>query len=240
MRALPLVLLAIVFGCAPAAIDTGPALASCLEDTAVPIVDEDGDGFAADVDCDDEDPSRGAAQPGWYDADGDGYGDPDSPAGCDTEGVVANDGDCDDTDPDIHPESLMYPDMDMDGYGDPYAGVVGCELTYRYTRDNNDCNDVYSSINPGADERCNGRDEDCDGWADEGAEAETWFPDADGDGYGTDNEGLSITACDPEDIVGDKLSWSTLAGDCDDANPNVYPGAPEEWNEGELDCDEST
>jgi hypothetical protein len=48
-----------------------------------------------------------------------------------------------------------------------------------------DCNDGDSGVFPGADERCNGIDEDCDGSVDEDpVDLTTWHLDGDGDCYG--------------------------------------------------------
>ena len=60
-----------------------------------------------------------------------------------------------------------------------------------------DCDDSDPDVHPGALESCNGRDDDCNGVADDG------FPDADADG---------VAVC---------------AGDCDDADASVRPGIPE-------------
>jgi len=48
-----------------------------------------------------------------------------------------------------------------------------------------DCNDENTEVHPGASERCDEADEDCDGRVDEdAADAPSWFPDADADGFG--------------------------------------------------------
>ena len=57
---------------------------------------------------------------------------------------------------------------DADGDGTPSA---------------NDCDDADASVHPGAEEACNGVDDDCDGEIDEGVRT-TFFLDADGDGHG--------------------------------------------------------
>jgi hypothetical protein len=93
-----------------------------------------------------------------------------------------------------------------------------------------DCNDGDASIHPGADERCNEIDDDCDGTADEDAvDAVTSFTDADADGYG---RGPGETAC----VL--PAGRATEDGDCDDANRDVNPGAVEICNDGiDDDCD---
>jgi hypothetical protein len=58
----------------------------------------------------------------------------------------------------------------------------------------------------------------------------TWYPDADGDGFGDSARG--VIACDPPsaDHVPDR-------GDCDEGDPNVNPGADETCNAIDDDCD---
>ena len=74
-----------------------------------------------------------------------------------------------------------------------------------------DCDDGDPSVHPGAEELCNGKDDNCDGKIDEGF-------DADGDGW---------MSC----VLGSK------AADCDDADPLVNPGAQEVCNGKDDDCD---
>jgi MYXO-CTERM domain-containing protein len=116
--------------------------------------DEDGDTFTTcEGDCDDvvpevhpfadetcngrDDDCDGDVDEGftttWYaDADGDGFGDPSTPAtGCSCPiGYVARDGDCDDDDSHVHPGEREYPNgVDADCDGDTGGGVVptdGC------------------------------------------------------------------------------------------------------------------
>ncbi|MCB9665091.1 MAG: PD40 domain-containing protein [Alphaproteobacteria bacterium] len=86
-----------------------------------------------------------------------------------------------------------------------------------------DCDDTNPLVRPGATERCNDADDDCDGLVDV---ASTPFPEAAGvryrdqdvDGFGA--LATAVWACDLQ-VVG----WSDRAGDCDDGNPNVRPDA---------------
>ena len=93
-----------------------------------------------------------------------------------------------------------------------------------------DCADGDADIRPGADERCNGLDDDCDGEIDEDAvDADPWFPDRDGDGFGAEDS--EILACTRPDGTLD------IAGDCDDTTATVNPDRPESCNGRDDDCD---
>ena len=86
-----------------------------------------------------------------------------------------------------------------------------------YTSDE-DCDDGDPAVNPGAEEACDGQDNNCDGATDEGV-LSTWYPDADADGYGV-VEG-AVEACEAPE------GFSALGEDCDDADDRFYPGAAE-------------
>lgn len=67
---------------------------------------------------------------------------------------------------------LAWPDVDGDGYGDdsedpePY-----CELPSGAADRGGDCDDGRDDVSPREVERCNGRDDDCDGTIDDGTDA---------------------------------------------------------------------
>jgi hypothetical protein len=113
-----------------------------------------------------------------------------------------------------------------------------------------DCNDGDAEIHPGADERCNGVDDDCNGIV-PGDE-----DDSDGDGWrvcggdcddaeGAVNPGLAEACdgldndCDPatdELADGDLDGFSICDGDCDDGEPRANPGRPEVCDGVDNDC----
>ena len=177
------------------------------------------------------------------------------------------DGLIDDADPDVTGQSTWYADTDGDGYGDPDAAVLACSQPTNHVADATDCDDGDSAIHPGADERCNGFDDDCDGHVDEG------FPDSDGDGTpdcldedddgdgvldGADCASLDadawqlLTGCLDQDgdgygagsihelCTGESLpaGYVQNADDCDDTDADVHPGAPEVCNSIDDDCDD--
>lgn len=58
-----------------------------------------------------------------------------------------------------------------------------------------DCDDGDPEIRPGAEERCDGVDNDCDGLIDNDAvDPSTWYLDGDGDGFG--DEARSVQGCE--------------------------------------------
>jgi len=108
-------------------------------------------------------------------------------------------------------------DRDGDGHGEP-----------------DDCDDDDPTRHPGVDEACDGIDNNCDGGVDEGVLV-TWWPDADGDGFG-DRTAPRQEACEPpgEDVVDND-------GDCDDTTARRAPDQPEVPCDGlDNDCDEGT
>lgn len=82
-----------------------------------------------------------------------------------------DDEDCDgiiDEGTDAIGSTRFFRDLDGDGHGDPETSVQRCTAGMGYVRDNLDCDDRRSSVNPEAREVCGGLDEDCDGTVDEG------------------------------------------------------------------------
>ncbi|MFH1464685.1 MAG: MopE-related protein [Pseudomonadota bacterium] len=150
-----------------------------------------------------------------FDLDGDGYS---SCAGdCDDHDATILPGAaevCDGVDQDCDGDidegvlSTFYADADADGFGDPASTTEACAAPSGFVADATDCDDADPTVFPGAEEACNGVDDDCDPTTDE-------LTDADGDAYSA--------ICD---------------GDCDDSDPSVFPGADEIWCDGvDSDCD---
>jgi len=92
-----------------------------------------------------------------------------------------------------------------------------------------DCDDLDASVYPGALEVCDGVDNDCDDETDEGVST-TYYADSDGDGFGAEDN--STEACSPPS------GYVPNENDCDDTNGSIHPGAVEECDGIDNDCDE--
>ena len=127
--------------------------------------------------------------------------------------------------------TTWYPDADGDGFGDALAPAMACDALADHVTDGSDCDDADAAVNPAATEMCNGVDDDCDGELDEddADDVQTWYEDADGDGYG--DPAVSEVACaGPAGYVLDGT-------DCDDAEDDTHPGAPDVCGNGvDDDC----
>ena len=181
------------------------SLASCSKD-----VDDDLDGYVASEDCDDTDATVH----------------PNADELCDTK-----DNDCDgDIDEEAVDALTLYADGDGDGYGLTDSTMMACEAMDGYSDRGDDCNDEDSGIYPGANEVCDGADNDCDTEIDEDAtDTVTQYRDEDGDGYGDPNQEASV--CDGTE------GYSANMDDCDDSAETVYPGAPERCDDNMVnDC----
>ena len=144
-----------------------------------------------DNDCDDEIDEEASTWAIDYDGDGYGASNITVTACTQPEGYVDNTDDCDDLSSEIYPgaveicdeidndcddaiddedNSIVYDqtadkwftDQDNDGYGDQTSGYLSCSGQQGSVRDNTDCNDADSTINPDT----------------------FWYADSDGDGYG--------------------------------------------------------
>jgi len=170
-----------------------------------------GDGPNDDAPPQDDDDATEEVDPRLLDADGDGYCE--APVFCHLEHIEP--GDCDDTDVDIHPgadescdlvdndcDEAVDEDFDVDEDG--YFSAEQCDGVYPLL----DCNDFVYFVHPGAPEWCDGTDTDCNGFVDDGL-------DADGDGW---------RVCD-------------APADCDDQDPLVFPGGIETCDGVDENCD---
>ncbi len=100
-----------------------------------------------------------------------------------------------------------------------------------WTLGEGDCDDSNPDIHPGADDICDGIDNDCSGTADDDPNATPveWCTDADHDGYGSSTE--CITSCaQPDDgyILDDS--------DCNDDDRSINPSANETCDDVDENC----
>lgn len=169
-------------------------LAGCIGSTSNPSEDGDGDGFSVDDgDCNDD---NTGIFPGA------------------TERCDGIDSDCDGSDAggDLTGATTFYEDLDGDSFGADDTGVSACESPGDgWTEQPGDCAPDEAARNPGADEVCDGVDNNCSGTADDGLP--DVFADMDGDGFG-----------DPVAIVdGCETGANRVANDedCDDTDADV-------------------
>ena len=196
-------------------------------DTGGDLEDADGDGFTADVDCDDGNPAI-------------------NPAAAEVcDGIDNN---CDDLIDDadsaveLSTGSTWFVDGDGDGFGDDANTVDACELPAGHAAVGGDCDDADEAVNPDATEVCDDLDvdEDCSGAADsddsgvDPATTQTYFPDNDGDGYG-DAAFAGLALCEDPSTADDP--WFTENSDCDDGDAAVNPDATEICDELNVDED---
>jgi hypothetical protein len=151
----------------------------------------------------------------------------------DGDGMTENEGDCDDTDEDTFPGAFEL----INGIDDDCNGLVDDGTTAYdddgdgFSEDAMDCDDTDPSIYPYAAEVCDGVDNDCNGTIDgsDAIDADTWYADLDGDGFG--DWASSTAACeDPDGYISD-------ATDCNDTDPSAFPGATESCDGADNNCD---
>ncbi len=108
---------------------------------------------------------------------------------------------------------LFYDDNDQDGF-------------YNYI----DCDDNNALAFPGGVESCDDIDNDCNGMIDDGLPLNTYYADADSDGFGTSDNIVEICSDNPP------IGFVVNALDCDDASSSVYQDAPELCDGIDNDC----
>ncbi|MEY3212476.1 MAG: hypothetical protein RIT28_2957 [Pseudomonadota bacterium] len=151
------------------------------------------------------------------------------------------DNDCDglldsaDDDVEEGSSATWLPDEDGDGYGDDAGTPVdSCDQPEGYAIVGGDCDTADAAISPGAEELCDGFDNNCDGLTD-GDDPDlsggvfTWYEDLDSDGFG-DDATVTESCAQPDGYV-------SVGGDCDVSDADVSPGATEACDGLDNDCD---
>ncbi len=167
--------------------------------------DADGDGWTAEEDCDDHS----------------NLVHPEAIEQCD-----GLDNDCD-VEVDEGLGRAYWIDADQDGFGTSMSQLA-CNPGPGLVSEQGDCDDADPDVHPGAEELCNGIDDNCDSV---NPQAVTWYADADGDGYGNAAETTSTCEDEPAGLVLNDT-------DCDDGNALANPGETELCdNTFDDDCD---
>jgi len=148
--------------------------------------------------------------------------------------------------------AFYYYDSDTDLFGDASRPVwvpTGVAPPSNFVLNNTDCDDSSTLSNPAGTEICDGLDNNCDGFIDEGIPSQpetcdgidndcdgiidenvttTFYFDADGDGFG--GAGSFIQACSAP------LNFVANNSDCNDTDATIFPGSTEFCNGIDDDC----
>lgn len=123
---------------------------------------------------------------------------------------------------------IFHTDFDQDGFGSAeYPTKVACmgaAAPEGFATKVGDCNENNAAVNPNAVEKCNGKDDNCNGMVDENAVIVEMWPDEDRDGYYGAKTGTPMMGC------GDIPGYAGDPGDCSPREPKVHPGATEICN----------
>ncbi|MFO0682365.1 MAG: MopE-related protein [Sandaracinus sp.] len=197
---------------------------------------------AIDDDCDSA-TDEGVLVTLYPDGDGDGHGAGTAEALCPgLPHYATSHDDCDDTDVSRYPGAtelcddhldndcdtlidesgarVFYADADGDGFGDPGNSTMRAECTppTGYAANSRDCNDAIASIHPGANDLCDGLDNDCS------------IPGSGG-----------VELAEDRDMDGHSPASATCSGgapkdDCNDTRADTFPGATELCDARDNDC----
>lgn len=130
-------------------------------------------------------------------------------------------------------------DTDHDFYGKPGSDREACAVPPpNYLARSSilgwDCNDADPMMNPGVRETCNGLDDNCNGFIDEGV-TNTYYQDLDRDRFV--NAAATAEGCAPPDDAGTWIRKGTQDGfDCNDSSKAIKPDAGEVCNKVDDNC----